>query len=143
MACTLKKADVVALVTKIIEDDNPDYRPITEDTPLGDQGLRLDGARRRTYFVPVCNALALSGCGLPELGPASFANTAPPDGVSTVGELCGLVFKKLGTAMPVLEAFTAADALGRGAKTKPRSKMRPPKSKKTSSVSGRKRKSGR
>jgi hypothetical protein len=106
MACTATRATVLAALIGILERMRPDYRPITEDTPLGDDGLGMDDDSTADLFVPVSDWLQTQGCRMKGVSPTSFKSSM------AVGELADLISKSLEDAEE--GAMLAADSVTEG-----------------------------
>lgn len=95
MACRVAKKDRSEYVQNLVLDlfvamEGPDVY-LTLDTSLGKFGLAHTMIKRKTYFEPLKERLAVGGCAMRTLKPSSFAD----DKVKSIGDVANLVEKDL------------------------------------------------
>lgn len=95
MACSVAKKDRSEYVQNLVLDffvamEGPDV-DLTLDTSLGKFGLGHTMVKRKTYFEPLKERLAVKGCAMHTLKPSSFAD----DKVKSIGDVANLIEKDL------------------------------------------------
>jgi hypothetical protein len=95
MACSVAKKDRSEYVQNLVLDffvamEGPDV-DLTLDTSLGKFGLGHTMVKRKTYFDPLEERLAVKGCTMRTLKPSSFAD----DKLKFIGDVANLIEKNL------------------------------------------------
>ena len=95
MGCSVPKKDrteyVQNLVLDFFEEMEGQNVQVTLDTSLGKRGLGHSMVKRKTYYEPLKERLAVKGCAMRTLKPTSFAD----DKVKFVGDVAALIEKDL------------------------------------------------